>query len=403
MSSIYGGSAVTPMLLPDLKQTNPKRSDYVKNKQIFASAINNTASGSAVAITDISPIEHTLDVRVRSKNIIPYPYYTASNGDGMIYNIGEDGRFVANGITTVGTNFYFAFTLELAPATYTYSYQGTISADNEVYLFIHSLTTQQTLAALTPTKKETTFTITEKMTVRVYLNIPLAGVNVNCDLYPQLEIGTTATEYTPYIADVSMAKVNKCGGNLIPYPFSVSTTTNNGITFTDNGDGTITANGTPTDFAIYYFMVKPFVLPRGTYTFSGTPKGSAYETYYFGIAASLDGVNFEKGVYENGLTVEMDTVRAIYVVVKEGNTANNLIFKPQIELGTVATEFEPYKQPTPYTINPDGTVEGVTSIYPTTTLIPDTEGIVLDVEYYADTKKYIDNIKAELQALILEG
>lgn len=201
----------------------------------------------------------TANVLKYGKNIIPYPYYTTTNSHGITYNIGEDGRFVANGITTTGTNFYFAFTLELAPATYTYSYKGTISADNEVYLFIHSLTTQQTLAALTPTKKETTFTITEEMTVRVYLNIPLAGVNVNCDLYPQLELGTIKTPYTAYT------------------------------------------------------------------------------------------------------------------------------------------------EPTTHKINADGTVEGVTSLYPTTTLISDTEGVVLDVNYNVDTKKYIDNKFAELAALIVNS
>lgn len=37
------------------------------------------------------------------------------------------------------------------------------------------------------------------------------------------------------------------GKNLIPYPYSITTSTFNGITYTANADGTITANGTPTD------------------------------------------------------------------------------------------------------------------------------------------------------------
>ena len=307
--------------------------------------------------------------------------------------------------------------------------------------------------------------------------------------------------------------------NLIPYPFTNSTSTINGVTFTDNGDGTITANGTATENAIYYFINQPFVLPKGKYTFSGLPSGSAYETHYIGIAASVDGVNFEKGVYEGGLSIEIDTVRAIYLVIKKGNAVNNLVFKPQLEVGSTATPYAPYvadlsavslyryggnilpypyyytsrtlngitftvnedtsitmkgtatantyfylmigknlgassmiastnasatngeyvlskwlmyyaasketniyipsgtavdetiypqlckgtvlppyeppKEPALHITNADGIVEDVKSIYPTTTLIPTTEGVVIDAEYIVDTKKYIDKKIAE--------
>ena len=75
----------------------------------------------------------------------------------------------------------------------------------------------------------------------------------------------------------------------------------------------------------------------------------------------------------------------------------------QIEIGTTATEYEPYQGHETYTdINEDGTVNGVTSLYPSTTLLTDTEGVTIEAEYNVDTKKYIDNKFAELQALILE-
>ncbi|MGN0451594.1 MAG: hypothetical protein ACI4FN_05740, partial [Acutalibacteraceae bacterium] len=44
-----------------------------------------------------------------------------------------------------------------------------------------------------------------------------------------------------------------------------------------------------------------------------------------------------------------------------------------------------------YTPNSDGTVEGVSSIYPDTLLTTDTDGAIIDCEYNADIKKYIDN------------
>ena len=71
----------------------------------------------------------------------------------------------------------------------------------------------------------------------------------------------------------------------------------------------------------------------------------------------------------------------------------------QIEIGTEATPYKPFvdvatakvivNDTDTYPINADGTVDGVTSIYPTTTLVVDTEGVTLDVEYNRDINKAI--------------
>lgn len=61
------------------------------------------------------------------------------------------------------------------------------------------------------------------------------------------------------------------------------------------------------------------------------------------------------------------------------------------------TEYEPYTEPTTYDISTGGAVEGVTSLYPITTLTSDTEGIVLDVEYNRDINKAF----AELQNAVI--
>ena len=59
----------------------------------------------------------------------------------------------------------------------------------------------------------------------------------------------------------------------------------------------------------------------------------------------------------------------------------------QLELGSTATEYEPYKTPTEHTPAADGTVSGVTSLYPSTTLITNNPGAILDVEYSRDINK----------------
>lgn len=68
----------------------------------------------------------------------------------------------------------------------------------------------------------------------------------------------------------------------------------------------------------------------------------------------------------------------------------------QLEVGSTATDYEPYIEPQTVTANADGTVEGLTSISPDMTVTTDTEGVVIDMTYNADTKMYIDNKISEL-------
>ena len=58
--------------------------------------------------------------------------------------------------------------------------------------------------------------------------------------------------------------------------------------------------------------------------------------------------------------------------------------------------YEPYKEVQSTAANNDGTVYGLTSTSPYMTLITDTDGVVINCDYKADTKKYIDNKIAEL-------
>lgn len=96
---------------------------------------------------------------------------------------------------------------------------------------------------------------------------------------------------------------------------------------------------------------------------------------------------------------------------KPSATQEVTITNIQIEEGKVATNYTPYVSDltgvkvlaggNEYTSNADSTVEGVTSIFPVMNILADTEGVIIDCEYNADTKKYIDNKFAELQAAIV--
>lgn len=64
------------------------------------------------------------------------------------------------------------------------------------------------------------------------------------------------------------------GKNLIPYPYYQTTRTNAGVTYTDNGDGTITVDGTSTSSTTTAFVMvsrddSDWHLPAGNYILSG--------------------------------------------------------------------------------------------------------------------------------------
>lgn len=134
-----------------------------------------------------------------------------------------------------------------------------------------------------------------------------------------------------------------CGKNLLPYPFKDTTKTINGITFTDNGDGTVTANGTATDTAQFFpkESINGPLLAPGTYTFSGCPKGGDWKTYNIRLTGFTADRDFGNG---STFTLTKATRIGMSLTIVTGTTVENLVFEPQIELGSIKTDYEPYKE-----------------------------------------------------------
>lgn len=146
--------------------------------------------------------------------------------------------------------------------------------------------------------------------------------------------------------------------NLLPYPFyGESTKTSNGITFTDNGDGTVTANGTATadaDFYPFFANVgtrKLVTLPAGKYTISGCPSGGSSTSYYIYISlwneAHTGGVakGFDYGEGFELILDEETELRGFVVRIVNGHTVSNLTFKPMIRLALdTDLTYQPYAE-----------------------------------------------------------
>lgn len=135
------------------------------------------------------------------------------------------------------------------------------------------------------------------------------------------------------------------GKNLLKYPYIETTKTSQGITFTDNKDGSISVSGTATDVVYYNFYKsidgKRLTLASGMYKL--VVKGrSKCNVVVSGAGKSIE----NKGTFT--ITDEHNGIYC-YIVVQEGVTVDETIY-PMIQLASITDEsYEPYTggQPSP--------------------------------------------------------
>lgn len=133
--------------------------------------------------------------------------------------------------------------------------------------------------------------------------------------------------------------------NRLTYPYYHTTMTTNGITFTDNKDGTVTAKGTATAqarFRPFHSTVESGLiwLEAGTYFVSGCPSGGSASTWLWEAFDADNNATLAKD-YGNGakFTLTEGTHVRGSLIIQSGVTVSNQVWKPQIEKGSTATSF----------------------------------------------------------------
>ena len=133
---------------------------------------------------------------------------------------------------------------------------------------------------------------------------------------------------------------------------TLGTTTQNGVTCTNNGDGTYTLDGTANANAVFNLGSVTFTGDT-KYKICGCPQGGgATERYHIEPHGSTN----EQRDIGNGIIYSLpnDETKSIYIVVTIGFRVNNLLFKPMLTTDLTATydDFEPYTGGIP-SPNPD--------------------------------------------------
>ena len=203
------------------------------------------------------------------------------------------------------------------------------------------------------------------------------------------------------------------GKNLLSFPYYERKKTVNGVTFISNEDGTISTSGVATDGNAIMILNYNSNIPipkDASITISGSPVGANYTTYTVSAETELQDGSALYLFDINGRNTSslIKTIKTVSIAIYEGTNADNLVFKPQIEIGSTQTEYE-----SPHTIDiVDIETEEIAfpSKNPTTVILSSDDDIIINCEYatifnlsmekISETFKFDDNIGNRLPANI---
>lgn len=155
---------------------------------------------------------------------------------------------------------------------------------------------------------------------------------------------TSGTTTAP-ISMNGVDSVQVSGNNL--FLNNAETETKNGVTFTVNPDKSVTVNGTnsTSDSAVIYTGYNES-LPAGSYTLSGTSSltGSAEIGIKIKrVSGTFEWFSINSSLHTKTLNIATgDIIDSFYVIVRAGQTADNVKIYPMLNVGSTALPYEPY-------------------------------------------------------------
>lgn len=239
----------------------------------------------------------------------------------------------------------------------------------------------------------------------------------------QLELGTTATPYTPYVSDFSGAQVTKRGKNLFDCKNLKPLYSNAGsaytITSTDTGVKIKSSASTSFFVAVDLGPIEPYLGKMLTLSIGDSEYLGNYSSTAL-IAPLPDGSD-RLEIYGalGGKTFVTSTVptsysgRRLAIRFYMGRDASGIVpptnteyeFKNvQVEVSEAPTPYEPYIPPITYPADAEGNLGEVPSISPTMILeCPDVEGVNIVAHYLKDIDGAFEERLAELEAAVVEN
>lgn len=363
---------------------------------LFSNALKGTASGEVIGMHDVSPIEHEMGVKVSGKNLLNSNLRLTPRTDSgvTIQYLPEEDCYLLNG-TSIDRSGYLVYEDLLVNDYITLTTKvvsGTIDNPNNDYTVFYvggknDINDSASNWMDIPIGYDNNRT---SPNVRKYISSTwfYFGKGITFNNYKvkiQIEKGTTSTSYAPYVSDISAVKVRKYSGNLLNFPSVYSW---NGAFPMHENTNVKTILKPNVRYAFSYDEIKYSAQGNGlVFVVNGVSIAAwtdAKEPYYFTLDKEVDSFY----IYTNGWDAAASTNTTA--------TVTNLRIY-MAEDGYL--DYEPYIEPTEYTPDADGVVSGVTSLYPSTTLITDTNGAVIDATYNKDINKAFEELKNVILSL----
>lgn len=351
--------------------------DFPENLQFLVFSFGNTNSviGTTQTFTVKKPRlilykPQQLRLQLASKNLIPYPYSdTTKTVNGITFTDNGDGSVTISG--TASDNAYFNLQRNADYGTQPINAINKNSATNGVY-------TASSRIYYNAVNKTVT------------INIP-SGTTLDETVYPQVELGTTPTAYTPYISDFSTVNVTRCGKNLTtPQQVYKGATAYSEEIFENKNcvrfSSSITIKNSPVAFKpntqyTVSFDVKTVL--RSGQTTSGAD--DVFRFFYSDGTSSGAANIYTNTEWTHKVLTSIAGKTILYVGVTSAEFRSYSyvdINSFQLEEGSTATAYEPYQGQTA-SANETGAVSGITSLYPLTTLMANNAGaLMVEVEEY---------------------
>ena len=422
------------------------KKNETKTNNTFSNALKGKASGQYITLDDVSPVEHNLSVKVKSKNEADIYGFSANSISNP-----SSSRVITNNYGTTISTIDPSGSIEVTqtkwgnetdPVHYSNGYFAigfyNDYQEGEYVQFSFDLEIKEnplnatTMSVMANGASPNTFTFTEgRNVVRIYWRNRddrqyIEFRNAGCSLVIsniQVERGEP-TPYTPFISNLKDTTLMTYGKNLLNYD---PTDTSGNVTIleqTENGvivQGNVGTNPGSNSWSNGWYNVAnsglkvvrgvPYVISCD-FTFIEDPyrPESVWGSYWANIGFEcVGGGTLTKT--DKVFRPEVGVTQRVYQPFIPDCDAVNFVFKTcsgtvkienfMLAVGTtegVATEYEPYsKDSAEYTPNEDGTVEGVTSISPNMTLVPTTGVMIAECEYNRDINKAF----AELQQAII--
>ena len=316
-------------------------------------------SGNVVSATDSAGVP-AKDYTVNGKTIVwnqlldksKYPATTTKNG--VTFTNNGDGTITANGTATANADFRLMDEKYKILANHKCLIVGGVNK-NAVVRFSGDPTSVWTDAGNGVITNQTVDTTAYNFSIRVNSGTAVSNLIFKPQLFDLTQMFGAGNEpatpeefraifpddYYPYNAGelktIVPTSVEASGVErfqLLDKSKFRATTTTNGVTFTNNGDGTITVNGTGGLNDVYYNLVPPAAKSGHKYMLYGCPTGGSSNTYdivntiYRSGRYSGSFSDMGNGVISRALE-EGETFTS-NIFIAEGYTANNLVFKPQL-------------------------------------------------------------------------